>query len=123
MRGFYDIIDELSPSSLSNLYDLNAGSKFSQEAFAKFIEIADWSGFSSRNYKLSELFYWEHRMGIWGASALSESDMSFRSIPGYNSRDLFTTFMGLPDEIDRRDIFERAVTALLPELADVPYES
>ena len=123
MRGFYDIIDELSPSSLSNLYDLNAGSKFSQEAFAKFIEIADWSVFSSRNYKLSELFYWEHRMGIWGASALSESDMSFRSIPGYNSRDLFTTFMGLPDEIDRRDIFERAVTALLPELADVPYES
>lgn len=123
MRGFYDAIDELSPSSLSNLYDVNAGSKFSQDAFARFIEVADWNAVNLRNYNLSDLFYWEHRMGVWGASALLESDMSFRSIPGYNSRDLFTAFMGLPEVLDRRFIFERAIETLAPEFVGVPYDS
>lgn len=123
MRGFYREIHELSPSSLSNTYDLNSGSRISKDAFARFIEVSEWNEQGLANYKLSELFYWEHRMGVWGASALAESDMAFRSMPGYNSRELFNAFMGLADPVDRKSIFESAVRALAPVLADADYES
>lgn len=123
MRGFYPELRGASPQSLSHLYDLNAGSRMSRDAFGRFIEVAGWSEGSLFDHDLSGLFYWEHRMGIWGASALSESDMAFRSIPGYNSRELFDAFMGLPLDVDRRSIFESSVAALRPELGEISYES
>lgn len=123
MRGFYAEMHGITPQSLSHLYDLNAGSRMSRDAFSRFIEVAGWSEEALFDHDLSGLFYWEHRMGIWGASALSESDMVFRSIPGYNSRKLFGIFMGLPPDIDRRSIFESSVAAMAPELSETAYES
>lgn len=123
MRGFYPEIQEPTPEALSNLYDLNAGSRMSRDAFARFIEIAGWHPNNLFDYKLCDLFYWEHRMGIWGASALSEFDMAARSMPGYNSRELFMAFMGLPVEVDRKELFERAVKELSPALGEVPYSN
>lgn len=123
MRGFYPEIQKATPATLANLYDLNAGSQMSRDGFSRFIEVAGWREGSLFDYKPSELFYWEHRMGTWGAIALSESDMAFRTIPGYNSRELFEAFLGLPSAIDRRSIFEAAVGALRPELGGVGYES
>ena len=123
MRGFYPEIQKATPAPLANLYDLNAGSQMSRDGFSRFIEVAGWREGSLFDYKPSELFYWEHRMGTWGAIALSESDMAFRTIPGYNSRELFEAFLGLSSAIDRRSIFEAAVGALRPELGGVGYES
>lgn len=123
MRGFYPHLHEASPQSLSHLYDVNAGSRMSRDAFAQFIEVAGWGEDALFGYDPAGMFYWEHRMGIWGASALSESDMAFRSLPGYNSRDLFGAFMGLPAEIDRRAIFESAVWELRPEFHEIAYAS
>lgn len=123
MRGFYPEMHEISPQTLSHLYDVNAGSRMSRNAFERFIEVAGWDMGALFDYDLSGLFYWEHRMGIWGASALSESDMAFRSMPGYNNRELFRTFMGLPSEIDRRSIFEASVALLQPGLSEIAYES
>lgn len=123
MRGFYPQIQEVNPQSLSHLYDVNAGSRMSRDAFAQFIEVAAWGRDALFGYDLAGMFYWEHRMGTWGAIALSESDMAFRGLPGYNSRDLFGVFMGLPAEIDRRSIFESAVVGMRPDLGDIAYAS
>lgn len=123
MRGFYPKMKEANPQSLSNLYDVNAGSRMSRDAFAEFIEVARWGEESLRGYDPAGMFYWEHRMGIWGSIALSESDMAFRGVPGYNSRDLFKAFMGLPLEVDPRSIFEMAVVELLPALGGTAYAS
>lgn len=123
MRGFYPEMREATPQALSRLYDVNAGSRMSHEAFSKFLDVATWGGGALFDYDLSGLFYWEHRMGVWGASALLESDMAFRSMPGYNSRDLFCNFMALAPSVDRRAIFEDSVTALRPELFGIDYES
>ena len=63
-------------------------------------------------------------LGTWGASALAESDMVFRSIAGYNSRNLFASFMSLPMELRRgSELFDEATVRLAPELAGIPYES
>lgn len=123
MRGFYPEIEQLSPVSLAKLYDVNSGSRMTRAAFTRFLLVAGWSTEALLNFKPSELFYWEHRMGVWGASALAESDMAFRTVPGYNSRDLFSTFMALRPEVDRTSIFESAVASLAPSLATVKYKS
>lgn len=124
MRGFYSPIPEISPGALANTYDINAGSAYTRDVFLNFIGVAQWRVDTLHGYGLNDLFYWEHRMGTWGSSALSESDMAFRSIPGYNSRALFTTFMGVSPEVRREsEIFEEAIARMMPSLAEVPYES
>lgn len=123
MRGFYPQLHNANPQSLAHLYDVNAGSRMSREAFAQFIKVAGWEKEALFGYDQAGMFYWEHRMGTWGAIALSESDMAFRGLPGYNSRDLFRVFMSLPASIDRRTIFEIAVVELRPELGRIAYTS
>lgn len=124
MRGFYSPIPTISPAALANTYDVNAGSAYTRDAFLRFIGVAKWGVDTLHGHALNDLFYWEHRMGTWGSSALSESDMAFRSVPGYNSRALFTAFMGIAPEVRRESgIFEEAVARMMPSLAEVPYES
>lgn len=124
MRGFYFDIPGISPAALAHTYDVNAGSCYSRDAFQRFIEVAQWRAKSLFDYALSDLLYWEHRMGTWGAVALSESDMAFRSAPGYNSRLLFSSFMGMAPDVRRKSgIFEEATGRLAPHLAVIPYES
>lgn len=124
MRGFYPPIDEISPAALAHVYDVNAGSRLARDPFRTFIDVAGWSRSDFYDYDLADLFYWEHRMGTWGASALAESDMVFRSIAGYNSRNLFASFMSLPTELRRgSELFDEATVRLAPELAGIPYES
>lgn len=124
MRGFYPPLTEISPPALSHLYDVNAGSRLARDPFATFIDVAGWSGSDFHDYDLTDLFYWEHRMGTWGALALAESDMAFRTTAGYNSRNLFAAFMGLPAELRQvSGVFEEATIRLAPELSGIPYES
>ena len=123
MRGFYPELQSITPKALSQLYDVNAGSHASQDAFSHFIEQASWKAERLYNHPLEVQFYWEHRMGTWGASALSESDMAFRGIPGYNSRELFEVFAGLGKGVDRRQLFEAAAAELQPAIGSIPYSS
>lgn len=123
MRGFYPPLKSISAASLSHLYDVNSGSKISRDAFAHFIEQAEWEGSKLYGRCLEDLFYWEHRMGIWGASTLTEADMAFRSLPAYNSRELFDAFAGLPQAVDRRELFESAIEELDAKLGAIPYSS
>lgn len=124
MRGFYSDFSRMEAAQLAAKYDVNAGSRYTLEAFEDFMRVAGWSPQTLLNYKLSDLVYWEHRMGVWGASALAESDMVFRTMPGYNSRSLFTAFMGLKDEIRASSaLFEAVTNSMAPDLRGVPYDS
>lgn len=123
MRGFYADIEEATPPALAELYGIHAGSSISRNAFGAFLEAAGWDQNGLFGYKPSDLFYWEHRMGVWGSSALAEFDMACRCIPGYNSRELFSTFMGLPPEVVRQRLFEAAVAVISPGLIEVPFDS
>lgn len=124
MRGFYNRIDEIDASALAMKYGVNPDALYTKRAFEEFIRVAGWTKEALMNYALNDLFYWEHRMGVWGASSLAESDMSVATIPGYNSRKLFSTFMGLPSELRATsELFDEAVRLFSPCLAGIPYES
>lgn len=123
MRGFYKPMASTSAAQLSATYNVNAGSAYTRDAFTTFSQVAGWEG-DLHGYELHDLLYWEHRMGIWGSSAFSESDMAFRGMPAFNSRRLFENFMGLPPALrSTTATFEAATKKLLPALAGIPYVS
>lgn len=126
MRGFGGSrpLNSTSANALSNTYDVNAGSLYTRRAFARFREVTDWDESRFFGCSLSDIFYWEHRMGIWGSSSFTEADMALRGMPAYNSRNLFTSFWGLDSSV-RRDgrHFRQAAAILSPVLSAIEYSS
>lgn len=75
-------------------------------------------GGSIRDY---DLFYWEHRMGTWGASQLSETDVAVESMPVINARSLYEAMLSVSLKSRRESLVARTViNRLWPELLDVP---
>jgi len=123
MRGFHRLAST-STNSLAATYDVNAGSGCTRRAFAHFREVTNFDESQFFGCSPSDLFYWEHRMGVWGSSSFTEADMALRGLPAYNSRNLFAAFWGL-DPAARSDgrHFKRAVELLSPSLSQISYSS
>jgi hypothetical protein len=69
----------------------------------------------------NDIFYLEHRMGIWGSTAMSEVDLALRGMAGYNSRNLLDLFFALPWESrTARTAFNQATQELAPLLVESP---
>lgn len=121
MRGFYQNmsrrIDEVSVRQLSNAYDVNSGSNITRRLFGEMMDRTQFTSSGLWGHDPNDIFYWEHRMGTWGSVSLTEADLAMPSMVGYNSRNLFTLFMGLSDS-DRRSraAFELATVTLAPKL-------
>ncbi|NUU33226.1 hypothetical protein [Arthrobacter sp. C9C5] len=124
MRGFYQSqekrITKVNVQQLSNAYDVNAGSHITRSFFEDMMERVSLTTESIMGYDPNDIFYWEHRMGTWGSVSMSEADLAMPSIVGYNSRNLFATFMALPQAIRAsRSAFAEATVELAPLLKDV----
>jgi hypothetical protein len=106
LRGFYQTHPTRStrptPNQLARTYDVNAGSAVTRGAFDHFVAVTGLAEACAMNVDVNDLLYWEHRMGVWGSSAMSEADLAMHNIVGYNSRTLYTAFLGL-DYADRSD--------------------
>ena len=65
-------------------------------AFEQFVERAHYdSALAGFGYEISDIFYWEHRMGMWGSVMHNEMDAAMWSVTGYNSRPLYECAFGL----------------------------
>ena len=65
-------------------------------AFEQFVERAHYdSALAGSGYEISDIFYWEHRMGMWGSAMHNEMDAAMWSVTGYNSRPLYECAFGL----------------------------
>ncbi len=92
-------------------------------AFEGFIERANFDqalvGFG---FDLSDLFYWEHRMGMWGSAKHNEMDPAVLSVAGFNSREVFEAGFGLePDERLTKELLLRVIGRYDERLAVIPY--
>ncbi|MFN4230728.1 hypothetical protein [Parvibaculum sp.] len=107
MRGFYNLrqneMSGVTPEYLARLYNSSGKTKLDEcsaygrcaiGAFEGFIDRADYS--DMRGYDVRDIFYWEHRMGMWGAAMLNEMDAAVYSISGLNSREMFAKALGMP---------------------------
>jgi len=121
MRGFYQAnskrITRVNKYQFSDMYDVNAGSPVTRNAFEDMIVRTELNENTLAGYDPNDLFYWEHRMGTWGSVSMAEADMAAPSMVAYNSRNLYSMFMAL-DESERmgRFGFEVATNILAPKL-------
>lgn len=134
IRGFYmknKRDNNVFPSSqtLMALYGLGRQdapadinfSRFCSRAFREFrvrtlfteIALKDWSPF--------DMFYWEHRMGIWGSSTLDAIDVGNYAMVALNSRQMFAAALALPNgrRLDK-SVLLRYVSRNSPRLGSIP---
>jgi hypothetical protein len=134
IRGFgpYDrLTGMVEPERLTRAYGSSSNLEgpasaayhaFCDKAFAGFIERSELEATRTFGHRLADHFYWEHRMGMWGASMLNELDPVMLSYVGLNSRPLFVAAWGLSSEARFTKDLLRDVTALFDEpLATIPY--
>lgn len=133
LRGFYNV--SRSPMQNVSVPELfrafNSGLKIrppSDEyttigirAFEEFSERANYStAFSDLGYDVNDVFYWEQRMGMWGSAMHNEMDAALQSMTAYNSRWLYESAFGLPDEVRLTKTLLRELTRRYDEgLADL----
>jgi len=108
LRGFYNRHKSYMSGNMvidfSILYKTNKikepsdeFSSFVLKATKGFIQRANYDN-NTYNLDLRDLFYWEQRMGAWGANMLNEMDPAMYSITGLNSRPLYEAAFGLPEK-------------------------
>ncbi len=108
LRGFYNLgrqrIEEMSVAELVRAYNTSVRIerspsekyiKLASEAVEQFMLRANYEGLERFDYDLSDLYYWEHRMGMWGSSMQNEMDAAMLSMAGFNNRCLFESAFGL----------------------------
>jgi hypothetical protein len=112
----------MHPNHLATAYDVNAGSPITRALFEHFMDVAQWSEQTLYDYDPNDIFYWEHRMGVWGSIAMAESALAVHGIVGYNSRNLYNTFFGLEFETRAsREALHMAIRELAPVLSSNIY--
>lgn len=136
LRGFYNVSGEpmaaLTVPEMCRRYGYGAGLSAGAQAgrsprsivlacFDDYHAAAGFDGIDALGYDPNDLFYWEHRMGMWGSAMLNEMDAALYSIAGFNSRRLFAHAFGLPDaQRLTKNLLRTMVHQLQPWLARLP---
>ena len=130
IRGFYNLrqrkmtgsgVEEMVEAYGSSMKDKEQDARYWRivtDAFEEFSDVCDYSDL--KGFDVNDVFYWEHRMGIWGACMHNEMDAAVYSTTGINSRRLFELSYGRSDE-ERlsKDFLNRIVVANVPAMASV----
>ncbi|TPE48789.1 hypothetical protein [Amaricoccus solimangrovi] len=128
MRGFFNIwptrMKAPTAAEMARLYWSPAGNEVPPdlpEMFEGYIRRANWAAVAEMGFDPNDIFYWEHRMGMWSAGLNNEFDVAMRSVPGFNSRQLFAAALGLPPETRlTKKLFLDAVERFEPRLSGIP---
>ncbi|WP_157772737.1 hypothetical protein [Pseudoponticoccus marisrubri] len=115
----------LSAGEMSQLYRYTDFSKenanFVRARFQDFRETAHMDKKSLRGFPPHDIFYWEHRMGMWGAATLDTFDPVMPALVGINSRKVFETALRLPEKRRlNKDLQMRYIAMQVPDLAAIP---
>jgi len=107
-------------AAIHNLWTNRKWTNFSVEMFQQYI---DETGLLEHcfNYDPYALYYWEHLMGRWHASALQESDVAFDTVSLYNCRAILQSFLAAPfeDQVSKRLMYG-AIEKMWPDLLAYP---
>jgi hypothetical protein len=135
LRGFYALRTrtpsdaEIGAAELLRFFDqglrIPARQRYTQIAelaFEQYIERAHYDAVvAGSGYELADIFYWEHRMGMWGSAMHNEMDAAMWSLTGYNSRPLYECAFGLQRGRSlQRSLLADATARYDPALAAFP---
>ncbi|THV41089.1 hypothetical protein [Glycomyces buryatensis] len=91
-----------------------------RDAFAEYIGATDFDR-AQQLYDGADLFYWEHRAGMWLNAHLTESDIAFDTHILVNSRHVYRLLLSAP-QADRQagTVFLELIRRSWPEVLDLP---
>lgn len=127
IRGFYQTVmktpmSALTPDEMLRLYGRGDGEygRLCLKAFEGMMSRGDYADPMLATYDPNDIFYWEHRMGMWGSAMLNEMDAAVLSLVGFNSRPLFTAAFGLDaEERFTKELLSSVSEKLDPRLKNV----
>lgn len=134
IRGFYmknqrDNNSFPSIRTLMGLYGLGRSdappdsdfSRFCSQAFREFRARTLFTEIALKGWSPFDMFYWEHRMGIWGASSFDAMDVGGYTMAALNSRQMFAAALVVPNNyrLDK-SILLRYVSRNSPQLGSIP---
>jgi hypothetical protein len=123
-------VEEPDPAELLRAYDssmrVDPGAEHVRLGLAAFTGFAERASFDDDltrfGFDLSDLFYWEHRMGMWGSAKHNEMDPAVLSIAGFNSRPMYEAAFGLgSEERLTKELLARVIAGYDEALARIPY--
>lgn len=92
----------------------------SMEAFQEFYGDTDFSSTVDRVDPF-DLFYWEHRMGLWFGTSMVERDFYSEAFIPFNARGIFEALLGVEEpHRERATAFYRMIEMVDPRLLDIP---
>lgn len=72
-------------------------------------------------YHPADLFYWEHRVGMWAALTMETIDPVMHSLIGINSRRLYEAGLNLPNRLRfSKGTIGRYIADRTPEIGEIP---
>ncbi len=87
--------------------------------FAAFRDVTGLTEFAG--YDPYDLFYWEHRSGVWLSAVYLESDIAHDTFTILNSRRIYRTLLGVPAAARvRGDVYHGLIRAAWPEVLEWP---
>jgi hypothetical protein len=91
-------------------------------AFEGFRERAGYDRFDGHGFDVNDIFYWEHRVGMWESEGLNEIDAAVPSLIGFNSRTVCEAAYGLSDdERLSKELFVEVIKRYDAHIAAVPF--
>jgi hypothetical protein len=105
VRGFYNRLrrpmQSSSSAEMARAYGATQENDYCsavRAAFDGFRQRANYRDVDRFKLDMNDLFYWEHRMGMWGGAMLNEMDPACLSLVGINGREVYEAAFGLPAE-------------------------
>ncbi len=95
---------------------------FAQDAFEAFAARVGYDAtLAALGYDVNDLFYWEHRMGMWAAMMNNEMDPAMFGMTGLNDRVMYDLAFGLPPARRlTKALFSQYIDRTEPRLAGLP---
>lgn len=77
------------------------------------------------NINLLDLFYWEHRVGNWGAMIMTGKDMVCETIPPFNCRQLLEAALGVCQDARKRPyhLVRKILEITEPDSLSIPFNT
>ena len=128
IRGFYNAFmpHPMKDLSAAEMFRIYGGGKDDyrrrcMEAFEGMRTRGDYDAPILETYDPNDIFYWEHRMGMWGSAMLNEMDAAVLSLVGFNSRALYAGAFGLePEQRFTKSLLLDIAARFDPRLATLP---
>lgn len=120
-RNYYGISNGVSAKKLAELFGRPHNKYAIEQCEIWLSEISQ--EIMDLNVNIYDLFYWEQRLGNWGAMFPTELEISLEEFFPFNSRELLELFLGVNKKYRRKNnhLFKVIINELWPELLEFPF--